>query len=39
MLAEIFLVRLQTLLRSRAWAMTVKSVSDPRFVPIVLPRS
>ena len=34
MLAEIFLLRLQTLLRARVLNEPVKPASDPRFVPV-----
>jgi hypothetical protein len=38
MLAEIFLVRLQTLVRSPVALSLPRPARDPRFVPIKLPR-
>jgi hypothetical protein len=39
MLAEIFLLRLQTILRAAAPNNAPAAGSDPRFVPITLPRA
>lgn len=39
MLAEIFLLRLQTMLRGPAANGPAPTTSDTRFVPITLPRS
>ncbi len=39
MLAEIFLVRLETQLQSAKPSQSTTPSNNPRFVPIVLPRS
>jgi hypothetical protein len=39
MLAEIFLLRLQAMLRATAPAGSTTTASDPRFVPVTLPRA
>ena len=39
MLAEIFLLRLQTMLRASAANEPTPTKSDPRFVPMTLPRA
>jgi hypothetical protein len=39
MLAEIFLLRLESLLRAAATNGSASRVSDPRFVPMALPHA
>ena len=39
MLAEIFMLRLESMVRGTGSKEPSKTASDPRFVPIALPRS